>query len=163
MARFKHKPESGGSRRNYFLMDGSDGIELRKVFVSSVHGWEKNRKSSTPMQAERSPSRRNSRERLDFPRNPDRCGVLPVSEPEFGPANLHGRNFPITHHSFSEQYAVWICFQIGLPHIDRMIPLQANRFSFCGIGKSLPNKIRSHADGFPKRKIPGVKQKNIPF
>jgi len=96
MARVKHKPESGDSRRNYFLMDGSEGKERRKVFVSSFHGLEKNRKSRTPMQAERSPSRRNSREPLDFPLTPGRCGVLSVSEPDFGLANLCGGNFPIT-------------------------------------------------------------------
>jgi len=33
MAGVKHKPESGGIRRNYFRMDGSDGKEMRKVFV----------------------------------------------------------------------------------------------------------------------------------
>jgi hypothetical protein len=53
--------------------------------------------------------------------------------------------------------------RIAMPHLDRMIPLQANRFSFCGIGKSLPNKIRSHADGFPKGRIPGDKQKTSRF
>jgi hypothetical protein len=53
--------------------------------------------------------------------------------------------------------------RIAMPHLDRMIPLQANRFAFCGIRKSLPNTIRSHADGFPKGRIPGDKQKNIPF
>jgi hypothetical protein len=49
MARIQHKPESGGIRRNYFRMDGSEGKEIRKVFVSSFHGLEKNRKSRTPM------------------------------------------------------------------------------------------------------------------
>ena len=53
--------------------------------------------------------------------------------------------------------------RIEMPHSDRPVPLQANRFSFCDIGKSLPNKIRSHADGFPKARIPGAKHKNIPF
>jgi hypothetical protein len=100
MARIQHKPESGGIRRNYFRMDGSEGKEIRKVFVSSFHGLEKNRKSRTPMQPERIPSRRNSRDPLDFPRNPDRCGVLSASEPDFGPANLRCGDFPVTLHPF---------------------------------------------------------------
>lgn len=28
--------------------------------------------------------------------------------------------------------------EITMPHSDRLFPLQANRFSFCGIRKSLP-------------------------
>jgi hypothetical protein len=50
-----------------------------------------------------------------------------------------------------------------MPHSDRLFPLLANWFSFCGIGKCPPNKIRSHADGFPKGRIPVAKHKNIPF
>jgi hypothetical protein len=143
-------------------MDSSVGIELRKVFVSSFHGLEKIRKSSAPMQAERSPNRRNSKDPLDFLRNPDRCGVLSVSEPDFGPVNPRCENFPITLSPF-----LTICGMdmphIEMQHFDRLFPFQASRFSFCGIRKSPPNKIRSHVDGFRKRRIPGAMRNSIPF
>jgi hypothetical protein len=158
MAGVKHKPESGGIRRNYFRMDGSEGKEMRKVFVSSFHVLEKNRKSRTPMQAERIPSRRNSRDPPDFPRNPGRCAVLSESESDFGPANPRCENIPMTHHPFLKYM-----LPIEMPCLCRLFPFQAGRFSFRDIRRSLPNKIRSRADGFLLGRIPGVKPNSIPF
>jgi hypothetical protein len=41
MARIQHKPETGGSRWKFFLVDGSEEKERQKVFVSSIHGLKK--------------------------------------------------------------------------------------------------------------------------
>jgi hypothetical protein len=144
-------------------MDGPEGKERPEVFVSSFHGVAKNRKSRTPTQTERSPSRRNSREPLNFPLNTDRCGVLPVSELDFGLANLRGGNFPINHHAFPEEYASWIflklrcripavCFLLG--PIGSPSAASGNPYRIkSGVMRTVP----------PKRRIPGVKHINISF
>jgi hypothetical protein len=103
-----------------------------------LHDLKKTRKSRKPMQAERSPSRRISREELGFFFNPVGCGVLSASESGFVLPNLRERDFSITQHFFSKK----ICrvnYKLVMPPAVRLFHLQTHWFSFCGIRKSLPN------------------------